>query len=88
MSTPPDVPRFVIDHGVIHDRVTGKHVRTTPDDGYEDGITACCQLLNDLNGTSTQAIERELRASGVDVDAFNARIDAVVEKSTGKKSNG
>lgn len=41
--------RFFIDRGTIHDRATGKHVRTNQDDG-EDGITACCALLNGLVG--------------------------------------
>lgn len=40
-------PRFFIEHGVIHDRATGKHVRTS-DNGPEDGIDACCALLNQL----------------------------------------
>lgn len=42
-------PRFFIDHGVIHDRVTGKHVSTNPDSVFEDGVEACCNLLNELN---------------------------------------
>lgn len=41
-------PRFFIEHGVIHDRVTGKHVRTS-DNGLEDGIEECCALLNELS---------------------------------------
>jgi hypothetical protein len=40
--------RFIIDHGTIHDLVTGRHVRTDPEDGYEDGIEKCCALLNAL----------------------------------------
>jgi hypothetical protein len=45
--------RFFIDHGTIHDRVTGRHVRTDPDFGpgrkfEEDGIEECCALLNSL----------------------------------------
>lgn len=38
-------PRFSIDHGVIHDRVTGRHVRT---DEFETGIQGALQLLNSL----------------------------------------
>lgn len=44
-----DAPRFFIDHGVIHDRKTGKHVRTCncvhP---LEDGIEDAVALLNSL----------------------------------------
>lgn len=43
-------PRFFIDHGRIHDRVTGKHVTTDEDSVFESGITECCALLNSLNG--------------------------------------
>lgn len=47
-------PRFFIDHGTIHDRMTGRHVRTDPDYGpgrkfEEDGIEECCELLNRLD---------------------------------------
>ena len=45
----PNAPRFHIDHGVIHDNVTGQHVRTDPD-GTEPGVVACCVLLNGLSG--------------------------------------
>lgn len=41
-------PRFFIDHGVVHDRVTGKHVTTEPDSAFCDGIESCCELLNAL----------------------------------------
>lgn len=43
-------PRFFIDHGRIHDRVTGKHVTTDEDSVFESGITECCTLLNELAG--------------------------------------
>jgi|HubBroStandDraft_4_1064222.scaffolds.fasta_scaffold89757_2 hypothetical protein len=71
--------RFFIDHGTIHDRVTGKHVRTDPDYGpgrtfEEDGIEQCCALLNSLVDAHEDAVrvacaysndaERELRAAG------------------------
>jgi len=46
----PEAPRFSIDHGVIHDRNTGKHVRTCnclhP---LEDGVDAALALLNELD---------------------------------------
>jgi hypothetical protein len=42
-------PRFFVDHGVIHDRATGKHVRTCDCMGpFDDGIEAACALLNSL----------------------------------------
>lgn len=41
-------PRFFIDHGMIHDRLTGKHVTTEPDSAFCDGIVKCCELLNSL----------------------------------------
>jgi hypothetical protein len=40
--------RFFIDHGMIHDRQTGKHVTTEPDSPFCDGIERCCELLNSL----------------------------------------
>lgn len=45
--------RFFIDHGVIHDRVTGKHVRSYDvpiENSGEDGIVECCALMNKLSG--------------------------------------
>lgn len=46
-------PRFFLDHGVIHDRVTGKHVVTDGEPPFEDGIEQVCELLNGLVGAST-----------------------------------
>lgn len=40
--------RFYIDHGMIHDRETGKHVTTDEDSVFCDGRIACCELLNAL----------------------------------------
>lgn len=48
------VERFFIDHGMIHDRKTGKHVDTQPVE-YDEGkfdltpINEACALLNELN---------------------------------------
>lgn len=42
-------PRFFIDHGVIHDRLTGKHVTTEPDTIFCDGVEHACELLNALS---------------------------------------
>jgi hypothetical protein len=41
-------PRFFIDHGMIHDRVTGKHVTTDGNLPFEDGVDQVCFLLNSL----------------------------------------
>lgn len=43
-----DEPRFFIDHGMIHDRATGKHVVTDGQPPFEDGIEQVCDLLNSL----------------------------------------
>lgn len=64
--------RFYIDHGMIHDRVTGRHV-TTNETMYcyeEDGITKtnkpiyrqadiidCCSLLNYLANNQAKPLE-------------------------------
>lgn len=40
--------RFYIDHGVIHDRETGKHVTTDGQPPFEDGIEQVCKFLNTL----------------------------------------
>lgn len=47
---PDNQPRFFIDHDMIHDRETGKHVTTAPDDETWNGqtITETCALLNHL----------------------------------------
>ena len=51
--------RFFIDHGVIHDRSTGRHVRAgRPEDcGNEDGIEECCALLNSLDAGAADAAD-------------------------------
>lgn len=41
--------RFYLDHGVIHDRVTGKHVTTDGEPPFEDGVEQVCALLNSLS---------------------------------------
>lgn len=40
--------RFFIEHGMIHDRVTGKHVTTEGTPPFEDGVEQTCELLNSL----------------------------------------
>jgi hypothetical protein len=55
----PDPPRFFIEHGMIHDRETGKHVTTDEDswttpegkvmpNPHGSGVSATCELLNQL----------------------------------------
>ena len=51
-------PRFIIDHGVIHDLATGKHVRSSESVPNEDGMDECCALLNSLAG-EVAAVTRE-----------------------------
>lgn len=74
-------PRFSIDHGTVHDRETGRHVRTDPNYGpgkmfLEDGIDECCALLNELHdgvlswaamhwGEHERAEEAETRCSAM-----------------------
>lgn len=41
--------RFYIDHGVIHDQVTGKHVVTNGEPPFEDSVEQVCDLLNSLD---------------------------------------
>lgn len=57
IASDPDVDdsagqRFFIDHGMIHDKITGKHVTTNPDEDTWAGmtITETCALLNKLAG--------------------------------------
>jgi hypothetical protein len=54
-------PRFYIDHGMIHDRVTGKHVTTDGTPPFEDSIEQVCELLNSLGMPGTAASCRERR---------------------------
>jgi len=77
-----DEPRFFIDHGMIHDRETGKHVTTEPDSPFCDGIEACCTLLNKLvtknRGTfpilvSSEQLARQI-ASDPDIETDNKEI--------------
>jgi hypothetical protein len=70
-ATPPatvEGDRFFIDHGMIHDRVTGKHVTTDEDSVFEDGINACCALLNSLSTPSAQGhVEPDRKATSRDI---------------------
>lgn len=48
----PEAPnRFFVSHGVIHDKLTGKHIRTCDClKPHEDGIEEACALMNELAG--------------------------------------
>lgn len=48
----PEAPnRFYVSHGVLHDKLTGKHIRTCDClKPIEDGIEEACALLNELAG--------------------------------------
>lgn len=57
MDNPTDAAveaRFFIEHGMIHDRKTGKHVTTDDDSVFCDGRVACCALLNELADITTR----------------------------------
>lgn len=41
-------PRFFIDHGIIHDRFTGKHVVTDGEPPFEDSLEQVLALLNGM----------------------------------------
>jgi hypothetical protein len=50
-------PRFFIDHGMIHDRITGKHVVTDGEPPFEDSVEQVCRLLNSLTNEPQAARE-------------------------------
>lgn len=54
---PDGSPRFFIDHGVIHDRITGRHVHGNSD--IEPGIAdESLLMLNDLHGSALRELQR------------------------------
>jgi hypothetical protein len=66
-----DAPRFFIDHGMIHDRLTGKHVSTEVIE-YDEGkfdtspVDDACALLNSL-ASHTASNNQDALPQGVDV---------------------
>jgi len=54
--------RFYIDHGVIHDRVTGKHVVTNGEPPFEDSVEQVCELLNSIDTCATED-EKKVQAT-------------------------
>lgn len=58
-------PRFTIEHGVIHDRKTGKHVRTCDCVKGDGGILDAVRLLNALAiPTFSQGFAAAVEAAG------------------------
>jgi hypothetical protein len=49
LSEAKPMTRFYIDHSVIHDSVTGKHVKTDGEPPFEDSVEQVCALLNTLD---------------------------------------
>ena len=72
--------RFFIDHGQIHDRVTGRHVTTDEDTVFCDGINSALELLNGLASRITELQDEvvRMRAALEDVDANTPTQDSVV----------
>ncbi len=56
-------PRFYMDHGVIHDRVTGKHVVTDGKPPFEDSTEQVCEFLNGLVSTPTPIADSSAQKS-------------------------
>jgi len=54
----PEAPRFFIDHSVIHDKFTGKHVRT---DEFEEGIEGALSLLNSMHAAMVEFTHTQYR---------------------------
>lgn len=75
-----DQPRFFIDHGQIHDRVTGKHVTTDEDTVFCDGINCALELLNGL-AARIEALESALASEREDeaLQAADHRADMAKE---------
>lgn len=57
-------PRFYIDHGVIHDRETGKHVVTDGEWPFEDDLPRVLALLNGLSENRV-TISQQQRAADI-----------------------
>jgi hypothetical protein len=60
--------RFFVDHGMIHDRVTGKHVTTDGVEPFEDGPEKVCALLNELGTPDKAALMWVLCRMEIDSD--------------------
>lgn len=55
-------PRFFIDHGVIHDRETGKHVVTDGEWPFEDDLPRVLALLNGLSEKPVPILQQKRAA--------------------------
>jgi hypothetical protein len=58
-------PRFFVDHGVIHDRATGKHVVTDGEWPFEDDLPRVLALLNGLSEKAVTILQHEERARDI-----------------------
>lgn len=67
--------RFFIDHGQIHDKVTGKHVTTDEDSVFCDGINSALELLNGLDASVRAAADR-LASLSAENAALKAKLEA------------
>lgn len=66
--------RFFIDHGVIHDRTTGKHVTLSDDGDTDKGLQICCDLMNQLAAPAPIAPSDALRKLCDQLDAMKRRM--------------
>lgn len=55
-------PRFYIDHGMIHDRETGKHVVTDGEWPFEDDLPRVLALLNSLSENRVTILQQKRAA--------------------------
>lgn len=93
--------RFFMDHGVIHDRLTGKHVVTDGEPPFEDGVEHVCDLLNGLSAPAQtrpdygkMSVDMAIEACAKVADDFAAYEQTVLDRAhaddvlseTGRKS--
>jgi hypothetical protein len=60
--------RFFVDHGMIHDRTTGKHVVTDGTWPYDDTPEMVCLMLNGLGQPDPKALAWVLCRMEIDSD--------------------
>lgn len=61
-------PRFYLDHGMIHDRVTGKHVTTDGEEPFEDGLPKVLELLNGLPENRVTILQQRAADMAIKID--------------------
>lgn len=89
--------RFFIDHGVIHDRETGKHIVTDGKPPFEDSPEQVCAFLNGLCRPPDSLTEYDLLAMreaertssiGRKLDAANTkRLLAIIVRENAKSAD-